>query len=97
MPTYLVLGNFTEQGINNIKDTRKRADAFRETCEKAGATVKEMLWCLGKYDIALVLDAPDDETVTALTLSVSSHGNVRTETLRTFTSEEMGQILAKMA
>ena len=60
MPTYIVLGNFTDQGIRNIKDTAKRAQAVRDTARKLGITVKETYWTLGRYDVALILDAPDE-------------------------------------
>ncbi len=97
MATYLLLGNFTDQGIKNVKETTKRADAFREMSAKAGVTVKELFWCLGQFDILAILEAPDDDTLTALTLSVGSLGNIRSQTLRAFTPKEMGLILAKMA
>ncbi len=97
MATYLLLGNFTDQGIKNVKETTKRADAFREMSAKAGVTVKEFFWCLGQYDILAILEAPDEDTLTALALSVGSLGNIRSQTLRAFTSKEMGRILAKMA
>ena len=96
MATYVMLGHFTDQGIRNVKETRKRADAFRDLSERAGVTVKEILWCLGQYDIVAIVDAPDEETITALTLSVASRGNIRTQTLRAFSAEDMDRILAKM-
>jgi uncharacterized protein with GYD domain len=58
MPTYIVLANFTEQGIRNIKDSPKRADAFKDTAKKAGATVKDLFWTLGQYDIVAIVEAP---------------------------------------
>jgi uncharacterized protein with GYD domain len=96
MAIYVMLGNFTDQGIKNIKDTTKRADAFRALCEQAGVTVKEVLWCLGQYDLIAIVEADDEETVTALMLSVASLGSVRTELLRAFESDDMQRILAKM-
>jgi uncharacterized protein with GYD domain len=96
MATYVMLGNFTDQGIRNVKETTKRSDAFRDLCEKAGVTVKDIFWCLGQYDLLTIVDAPDEETATALTLTVASLGNIRTETLRAFSSEDMKSILAKM-
>ncbi len=97
MATYIVLGNFTEQGIRNVKDTCKRAEALRDAAGKLGVTVKEMYWTLGKYDVAFVADAPDDAAITTLGLSVGALGNVRTTTLRAFTAEEMKGFLGRMA
>ena len=59
MPTYIVLGNFTDQGIRNIKDSPKRASAVKEAAKKVGASVKNLYWTLGAYDVALVVDAPE--------------------------------------
>ena len=62
MPTYIVLGNFTDQGIRNVKDTLKRATAFKDAAKKFGASVKSLYWTLGVYDVVTVVDAPDDES-----------------------------------
>ena len=96
MATYVLLASFTDQGIRNVKETTKRAEAFRELAKRAGATVKDLYWTLGQYDVVTVLDAPDAATVTALGLSVGSLGNVRTQTLPAFSAAEMGTILKKM-
>ena len=96
MPTYLVLGNFTEQGIRNVKDTAKRAENLREMARKAGVTVKEVYWTLGSYDIATIWEAPDEASVTALGLSIGALGNVRTTTLRAYTADEIPAVLKKM-
>jgi uncharacterized protein with GYD domain len=97
MATYILLGSFTDQGIRNIKDTAKRAEAVRGMAKKLGITVHEMYWTLGQYDIAATLDAPDEATVTSLALSIGALGNVRTQLLRAFTQEEIAPILGKLA
>jgi uncharacterized protein with GYD domain len=96
MPTYIVLGQFTDQGVKNAKDTTKRAEALKDMGRKAGVTVKEVYWTLGQYDVVTVVDAPDDLSVTALLLSTGGLGNVRTQCLRAFNADEMGRILGKM-
>jgi uncharacterized protein with GYD domain len=97
MATYVVLANFTEQGIRDVKETPKRAEAFKEMAKKHGATIKEMYWTLGRYDIVTIMDVPDEVSATALGLSVGSRGNVRTETLRAFAADEMKTIIGKMS
>ena len=96
MPTYVTLSNFTHQGIQNVKDTTKRADAFKSAAKKAGCTVKEIYWTQGQYDAVTILDAPDDATATALAMSVGRLGNIRTNTLRAFTAAELEAILDKV-
>ena len=97
MATYIMLANFTDQVIRNIKDTTKRADAFKELAKSLGVTVKDLYWTLGQYDIAAIMDAPDDAVVTALGLSLGKSGNVRTQTLRAFSGSDMNAILGKVA
>lgn len=96
MATFIVLASFTDQGIRNVKETIGRAEAFKEMAKKSGVAVMDLYWTLGSYDVVAVCEAPDDESATALSLSVCSRGNVRSETLRAFSFEEMKRILAKM-
>jgi uncharacterized protein with GYD domain len=96
MPTYIMLGNFTEQGIRNVKGSPKRAEAVRATAKKFGITVKDVYWTMGEYDTVLVADAPDEAAMTAFGLSVGALGNVRTQTLRAFTADEITQILGRV-
>jgi uncharacterized protein with GYD domain len=97
MATYIVLSNFTEQGIRGVKDTTKRADMVRQVAKKFGVTVREFFWTLGSYDVVVIMDAPDDASMTAFGLAIGAEGNVRTQTLRAFSRDEMNGILAKLA
>jgi len=93
MPTYIGLVKWTDQGIRNVKETTKRAKSFREMAELAGVKVREVLWTMGRYDLVLVVDAPNDETMSSVTLRLGMVGNVKTETLKAFSAQEMDQIL----
>src|SRR5262245_43114972 len=73
-----------------------RTEAFTEMARKSGVTVKDLYWTLGSHDVVAVCEAPDDESATAVSLSVCSRGNVRSETLRAFSFEEITRILGKM-
>jgi uncharacterized protein with GYD domain len=97
MATYISLTRFTDQGIRNVKDTAKRADAVKDLAKKFGVTAKEFFWTLGSYDVVAIFEAPDDASMTAFGLAIGAGGNVRTETLRAFSREEMNGILAKLA
>jgi uncharacterized protein with GYD domain len=96
MATYIGLTNFTDQGIRSIKETTKRADGVRKAAGKFGVTVKEIFWTLGQYDLVTIFEAPDDASVSAFGLSLAVAGNVRTQTMRAFSKEEMNGILSKM-
>jgi uncharacterized protein with GYD domain len=96
MVAYVVLANFTDQGVRNIKDSPKRADAFKEMAKTFGVTVKEIVWTQGRYDIVTLVEAQDEAAAMSLSLSLSALGNVRTETLRAFSAAEMTKVIGKM-
>ena len=75
MMTYVVLATFTDQGVKNAKDSPKRAEAFRQMAETFGVTVKDIFWTQGRYDIVIVIEAPDELSATALNLSLSALGD----------------------
>jgi uncharacterized protein with GYD domain len=96
MPTYILLGNFTDQGIRAVKETTKRVEAIRALAQKLGITVKDVYWTQGRYDTALIVDAPDEAVMTTFGLNIGALGNVRTTTLRAFTAAEIGPILGRL-
>jgi uncharacterized protein with GYD domain len=95
--TYIVLGSFTDQGIRAVKDTTKRAEALHKLAKKVGVTVKEVYWTLGQYDVVAIVEAADEASVTTFGLSAGALGNVRTQTLRAFSAEEMVRIVGRLA
>lgn len=96
MPTYVVLANFTAKGAHEIKDTVHRAEKFKEAAKKAGVTVKDMYWTLGSTDMVTICEGPDDETATALSMSVAAGGFIKTQTLRAFSAAEISAILRRL-
>ena len=96
MMTYIVLATFTDQGVKNAKDSPKRAEAFRQMAKTFGVTVKDIFWTQGRYDVVTVVESPDEFSATALNLSLGALGNIRTESLRAFSSADMMKIVAKM-
>ena len=97
MATYVILANFTDQGIRNVKDTVKRADVFKEMAKKKDVKVRDMYWTLGAHDVVAIIDAPNDEAITGLGLTLGMQGNVRTQTLRAYSASEIGKILGGVA
>jgi len=97
MATYIILGNFTDQGIRNVKDTIKRADAVKESARKFGVNMKEICWTMGPYDMIVTVEAADDASVSAFALAVGAAGNIRGQTLRAYSRDEMNAILTKVA
>lgn len=96
MAHYIILFNFTDQGIRNVKDTIKRAEAFKSAVEKAGGKFVSEYYTFGKYDIVTIVEAPNDETMMSVILATGSLGNVRSETLKAFPICEAAKIIDKL-
>jgi uncharacterized protein with GYD domain len=96
MASYIALMKFTDQGVRTIKETTKRARAVRDTASRFGVNVTSIHWTLGKYDLVTFSEAKDDASATAFALAIASAGNVRMQTLRAFSSDEMDAVLAKL-
>jgi uncharacterized protein with GYD domain len=62
MATYIALLSWTDQGVRNYKDSAKRAEAFGSAVQKLGAQLLNIYWTVGLYDLAAIVEAPDDET-----------------------------------
>ena len=91
--TYINLVQFTDKGIH--ASTQRIAD-WAAKVQSKGVSIKQMYWTLGHYDQVCVFEAPNDETAASVLLSADILGNIRTQTLRAFTSAEMEKILANI-
>lgn len=96
MPTYISLLRFTQQGIEKIKESPARLDAAKLAFKSMGAELKEFYLVTGAYDIVLVSEAPNDEVMAKLALSIGAKGSVRTETLRAFKEDEYRKIISAL-
>ncbi len=96
MVTYMLLLKWTEQGIKNVKDTVKRGDDLRKLSERLGGRVTSLYWTQGPYDVVALLEAPDEATANAISIALGMGGNVRTDTLRAFSADEMQSIISKL-
>ena len=95
MPRYVVLIDWTEQGVRNYKDSVDRYEAASGQLESLGVRFTDIYWTLGNHDIVAVTDAPDDESLAAGLLAVAGQGNIRTTTLRAFDRDEMRSVIRK--
>ncbi len=95
MPTYIILGKWTQQGIENVKDTLNRAGQVQQLAEQMGGRFN-LYWTQGEYDFVGIADFPDEESVNAFALAAGSRGSVRTQMLRAYSAEEMERILSRL-
>ena len=96
MATYISLLRYTQQGIQNIKESPARLDKAKQAFRAMGGELKEFYLVMGRYDAVVVSEAPDDETAAKLALAIGSAGAIRTETLRAFPEEEYRKIIAAL-
>ena len=97
MPTYILLTNWTDQGIKNAKASPKRAQDARELGKKFKVEWKSFHMTMGAYDFVLTAEAPDDAALAKYVVSLCAQGNVRTTTLKAFTEAEYRSILEAVA
>ncbi len=95
MGTFVVLLDFTDQGIRTIEDSPYRADQFNEMAERAGAKIVSQYWTIGSHDGVLILEAPSEEVAASLLLALGASGNVRSTTLRAYEWAEAQGLVQK--
>ena len=96
MARYVVLFDWTDQGVRSAKDTVQRSRQARAAWEQRGVRIEALYWTLGDHDIVGVIDAPDDATLAASLLELAGAGNLRTKTLRAFDEGEMQALLGQL-
>jgi uncharacterized protein with GYD domain len=96
MAAYIMLTNWTEQGIRNVKDSPSRLDAARQLCKKHGAEMKQVFMTMGAYDLVVVVEAPGDDAVAKIALALGAAGNIRTTTLKAFNEAEYRQLVGSL-
>lgn len=93
MPTYVMLMKYSPEGIRTIKQAPDRLEAARKTAQSVGGEVKAAYMTFGRYDVVVVVEAPDDETMAKLAIGTGMVGNLSTETMRAFTVDELPSLL----
>lgn len=96
MATYVTLLSYTQQGIQNIKDSPGRLDAAKKAFKAMGGELKQWFLVMGRYDAVVISELPDDETAAKLALTIGAQGNIHTETLRAFTEDEYRKLIAAL-
>lgn len=96
MPTYITLLNWTQQGIEKVKEGPSRLDAVKNLYKEMGGEIKGFYLVMGRYDGVVITEAPDDETAAKIALALGSMGRVRSETLRAFNEDEFRKIVGAL-
>ena len=96
MSTYICLCNWTQGGMEYVRESPARLDAARQEWEKEGATIREIFMTLGQYDLVFVVEAPDDATLAKVLLAQASKGGLRATPLRAFSETEYREIIGSL-
>lgn len=96
MQTYVLLTTFTQEGVENVRESPERTEHARELVESLDGTWREFFVTMGRYDGIVVADFPDDATAARAVLTLAESGNVTTETLRAFSIEEFRDVVDGM-
>lgn len=96
MPIYIALLKWTQQGLQNLKESPSRLDAARKSFVSAGVTMKDFYMVTGRYDMIAICEAPDEGVLARALLSVTSKGGITSETCRAFTEEEYRRIIGSL-
>lgn len=95
MPKYIILGNWTDQGVKTVRETTKRADAAKALAAKIGGKL-DVYWTMGQYDFVAIAEAPNDEAYMQLAFAIGAQGNTRTTTLKAWTQDETAKVVSKL-
>ncbi len=93
MTTYVLLMNWTDQGVKAVRESPKRLDAARKELTSMGGSFREFFLTMGDYDMVGICEAPDDAVMARFTLKVGSAGNVRTRTLKAFPESAYREVI----
>lgn len=96
MVKYVILLNWTEQGVAGVRDTVTRYQGAKALLESKGGSFEAVAWTAGPYDLVAIVNVPDDETAAAFNLTLAQAGNLKTLTMRAFGEDEMQGIIDRM-
>jgi uncharacterized protein with GYD domain len=95
MPHYVVLGKWTEQGIRAVREAPKRVENVKRMAQKLGGNF-QLYFTMGEYDTVSIVEMPNDEAFNKFAIWLGSQGNIRTRSLKAWTADEAGKMLAEI-
>ncbi|HKG83588.1 MAG: GYD domain-containing protein [Microvirga sp.] len=96
MPTYVLLANWTEQGIRGVKESPRRLDTAKKALKDMGGEFKSVFLTLGDYDLVVIYEAPDDAVAARFNLQLGMQGNIRTRTMKAFPEAAYREIITSL-
>ena len=96
MPTYVMLANWTDQGIRGVKESPRRLDTAKKALKDMGGEFKSVFLTLGDYDLVVIYEAPDDAVAARFNLQLGMLGNIRTRTMKAFPEAAYREIITSL-
>ena len=96
MPTYVLLANWTEQGIRGVKESPRRLDTAKKALKEMGGEFKSVFLTLGDYDLVVIYEALDDAVAARFNLQLGMQGNIRTRTMKAFPEAAYREIITSL-
>ena len=88
MPTYVMLTNLTPEGVRTLKNNPSRVSEVNKEVEAIGVEVKAQYATLGQYDFITIIEAPDDKTMSKVSVELGSRGTMKSQTMVAIPAEE---------
>ncbi|MFX0086380.1 MAG: GYD domain-containing protein [Candidatus Hodarchaeota archaeon] len=88
MQFYIVLGNYTRKGIDEIKKTEEKLKEAYKVAKEHQGEIKQIFYTFGQYDFVAIGEFPDNKTMMKIILRIARSGEVRTETLAAMPVDE---------
>jgi uncharacterized protein with GYD domain len=96
MSTYVMLANWTDQGMRAVRDSSRRLDAAKKLLKEMGGDFRSFLLTMGEYDFILIYEAPDDAVSARFILQIGQLGFVRGKTLKAFPEAAYRELIASL-
>ena len=96
MTTYIMLINWTDQGIRDVKSSPKRLDAARKLLGDLGGTLRTVYMTMGEFDMVFIAEAPDDAVAARFAVMLGKAGNIRTRTIKAFPELAYREIITSL-
>jgi uncharacterized protein with GYD domain len=97
MPTFIIMMNWTEQGIRNVKAAPKRAAAAKEMAKKVGVEIKQTYLTNGQFDLVSIVESASGDNIAKFCMQVGALGNVRTSTVRAWSQDEYMKLISELS
>jgi uncharacterized protein with GYD domain len=95
MPIYIMVSTLTDDGRKTIKKHPERIEEVNREIENMGAKVLAQYALLGQYDFLSILDAPNNESISKISIDLGARGTIQIMTLPAIPVDEFIEKMTK--